>query len=63
MSRNDEQKSEDSAEFLASLRDRAYMHAILIGFAGRTKQKEWAENPLFSFVESRRPKLPRNRPA
>jgi len=23
--------------------------AILIGFAGRAKQKEWAENPLFSF--------------
>jgi hypothetical protein len=26
--------------------------AILIGFAGRAKQKEWAENPLFSFVGS-----------
>jgi ribosome maturation factor RimP len=25
---------------------------ILNGFAGRTKQKEWAERPLFSFVES-----------
>jgi hypothetical protein len=24
--------------------------AILIGFAGRAKQKEWAANPLFSFV-------------
>ncbi len=24
--------------------------AILIGFAGRAKQKEWAENPLFSFA-------------
>jgi hypothetical protein len=23
---------------------------ILIGFAGRAKQKEWAANPLFSFV-------------
>ena len=23
---------------------------ILNGFAGRTKQKEWAENPLFSFA-------------
>ena len=23
---------------------------ILNGFAGRTKQKEWAERPLFSFV-------------
>jgi ribosome maturation factor RimP len=27
---------------------------ILNGFAGRTKQKEWAERPLFSFVESPR---------
>ena len=27
----------------------AYIRAILIGFAGRTKQKEWAKNPLFSF--------------
>jgi hypothetical protein len=25
--------------------------AILIGFAGRAKQKEWAANPLFSFAE------------
>src|SRR5882757_7251963 len=25
---------------------------ILNGFAGRTKQKEWAERPLFSFAES-----------
>jgi hypothetical protein len=25
---------------------------ILNGFAGRAKQKEWAERPLFSFVES-----------
>src|SRR5260370_5228594 len=24
--------------------------AILNGFAGRTKQKEWAKRPLFSFV-------------
>jgi hypothetical protein len=23
---------------------------ILNGFAGRTKQKEWAERPLFSFA-------------
>ena len=27
----------------------AYIRAILIGFAGRTKQKEWANSPLFSF--------------
>src|SRR5260370_22472173 len=26
--------------------------AILNGFAGRTKQKEWAKRPLFSFVGS-----------
>ena len=38
-------------EKLASCRYCAYIRAILIGFAGRTKQKEWAERPLFSFVE------------
>ena len=32
--------------------DCAYIRAILIGFAGRTKQEEWAKNPLFSFVAS-----------
>jgi len=35
---------------LASRPDCAYIRAILIGFAGRTKQEEWAKNPLFSFV-------------
>ena len=34
---------------LASKRSCDYTRAILIGFAGRTKQKEWAKNPLFSF--------------
>src|SRR5216684_4338422 len=29
---------------------------ILNGFAGRTKQKEWAKRPLFSFVGTRSPK-------
>jgi ribosome maturation factor RimP len=29
---------------------------ILIGFAGRTKQEEWAENPLFSFGQPAGPK-------
>jgi len=38
-------------EKLASCRYCAYIRAILIGFAGRTKEKEWAENPLFSFVK------------
>ena len=38
-------------EMLASWRYCAYIRAILIGFAGRTKEKEWAENPLFSFVK------------
>jgi len=28
------------------------MRAILIGFAGRAKEKEWAKNPLFSFAET-----------
>jgi len=36
---------------LASRRQCAYIRAILIGFAGRAKEKEWAENPLFSFVK------------
>lgn len=39
-------------EKLASWRHCAYIRAILIGFAGRTKQKEWAKNPLFSFAET-----------
>ena len=39
-------------ETLASRRRRDYIRAILIGFAGRTKQKEWAKNPLFSFAGS-----------
>jgi ribosome maturation factor RimP len=39
-------------DFLASFDAEAYIRAILIGFAGRTKQKEWAKNPLFSFAES-----------
>jgi ribosome maturation factor RimP len=34
--------------------------SILNGFAGRTKQKEWAERPLFSFVQARRPKTSRS---
>jgi hypothetical protein len=37
-------------DFLASCRAGAYIRAILIGFAGRAKEKEWAENPLFSFA-------------
>ena len=41
-------------EKLANWRYCAYIRAILIGFAGRTEQKEWAKNPLFSFVESPR---------
>ena len=36
--------------------------SILNGFAGRTKQKEWAERPLFSFVPSPRPKTSRSEP-
>lgn len=36
-------------DFLASWQGEDYIRAILIGFAGRTKQKEWAKNPLFSF--------------
>ena len=36
---------------LASRLQYAYIRAILIGFAGRTKEKEWAANPLFSFVK------------
>ena len=36
-------------DFLASRQGEDYIRAILIGFAGRTKQKEWAKNPLFSF--------------
>ena len=47
-------------EKLASWRYCAYIRAILIGFAGRTKQKEWAKNPLFSFAESPRPLTSRN---
>ena len=47
-------------EKLASWRYCASIRAILIGFAGRTKQKEWAKNPLFSFAESPRPLTSRN---
>lgn len=47
-------------EKLASWRYCAYIRAILIGFAGRTKQKEWAKNPLFSFAEGPRPLTSRN---
>ena len=47
-------------EKLASWRYCAYIRAILIGFAGRTKQKEWAKNPLFSVAESPRPLTSRN---
>jgi ribosome maturation factor RimP len=36
--------------------------SILNGFAGRTKQKEWAQRPLFSFVPSPRPKTSRSEP-
>jgi hypothetical protein len=39
-------------DFLASFEAEAYIRAILIGFAGRTKEKEWAKNPLFSFAET-----------
>ena len=39
-------------EKLAICRYCAYIRAILIGFAGRAKQKEWAKNPLFSFAET-----------
>ena len=46
-------------EKLASWRYCAYIRAILIGFAGRTKEKEWAENPLFSFVKRPWPKTSR----
>lgn len=38
------------ADSLASRGKGAYIRAILIGFAGRTKEKEWAKNPLFSFL-------------
>ncbi len=38
----------------------AYIRAILIGFAGRTKQKEWAKNPLFSFAETPPPPTSRS---
>ena len=47
-------------EKLASWRRCAYIRAILIGFAGRTKEKEWAKNPLFSFAESPQPITSRN---
>ena len=47
-------------EKLASWRYCAYIRAILIGFAGRTKQKEWATNPLFSFAESPPPQPSRS---
>jgi hypothetical protein len=53
----------ESTDSLASWQDSAYIRAILIGFAGRTKEKEWAENPLFSFVNARGPKRRENRPA
>jgi len=41
----------NAPDSLASWQDSAYIRAILIGFAGRTKEKEWAANPLFSFVK------------
>ncbi|MEK7877944.1 MAG: hypothetical protein AAB325_17350, partial [Pseudomonadota bacterium] len=50
-------------EKLASCRYCAYIRAILIGFAGRTKQKEWAKNPLFSFAETPLPKRREASPA
>jgi hypothetical protein len=50
-------------EKLASWRYCAYIRAILIGFAGRTKEKEWVKNPLFSFVESPQPKRREASPA
>jgi hypothetical protein len=40
------------AETLAIRDSGAYIGVILIGFAGRTKQQEWAENPLFFFGAS-----------
>jgi hypothetical protein len=54
----------NARDSLASLRDCDYIRAILIGFAGRTKEKEWAENPLFSFVKRPAdPKRRENKPA
>jgi len=50
-------------DLLANRRWRAYIRAILIGFAGRTKQEEWAKNPLFSFVASLYEASPRPKPA
>jgi hypothetical protein len=47
-------------DFLASWRHCDYIRAILIGFAGRTKQKEWAKNPLFSFAETPQPPTSRS---
>ena len=44
-------KAQECAGFSRQLAERAYIRAILIGFAGRAKEKEWAENPLFSFVK------------
>jgi hypothetical protein len=35
---------------------------ILIGFAGRAKEKEWAANPLFSFAETLLAQNLENRP-
>jgi len=49
----------NAPDSLASWQDSAYIRAILIGFAGRTKEKEWAENPLFSFVKRPRSKTSR----
>jgi ribosome maturation factor RimP len=50
------ERRKNAPDSLASWQDCAYIRAILIGFAGRTKEKEWAENPLFSFVKRPRPK-------
>jgi hypothetical protein len=49
-------------EKLASCRYCAYIRAILIGFAGRAKQKEWAKNPLFSFVKTPPAQIVEKRP-
>jgi ribosome maturation factor RimP len=49
----------NTPDSLASRQDCDYIRAILIGFAGRTKEKEWAEIPLFSFVKCPPPKTSR----
>ncbi len=43
-------------DFLASWRAGDYIRAILIGFAGRTKQKEWAKTRSFHLAQPSRPK-------